>query len=157
MKEVFRTQLTDNTTTAYDEPGIVRWEKNKAYMYVLAEDAALALGDVVEFSDSTGYEVTHDRAGGSSLGRAVAGVAIGAISDASYGWIQVHGPNDYVKTDGSVTAGAALVPHATADGQADVAESGSTAVNTEAQVFGYAFNADTATTTPNCKAFIRCL
>lgn len=157
MKRVYRSQLTDNTSTALDEPGIVRWEKDKAYRYVLAEDANILVGDVVEYSDSTGYEVSKDRASGSSLGRIVAGVAIGGITDGQYGWVQVSGVNNYVRTDGSATAGAALVPHASTDGVADVAESGSTAVNTEAQVFGYALTTDTTTTITNCKVIIRCL
>ena len=157
MKRVYRSQLTDNTSTALDEPGVVRWEKDKAYRYVLAEDANILIGDVVEYADSTGYEVTKDRAGGSSLGRIVAGVAIAAITDGQYGWIQVNGVNTYCRTDGSVAAGNALVPHASTDGVADVAESGSTAVNTEAQVFGYALTTDTATTITNSKVMIRCL
>lgn len=129
----------------------------KIYKYVQIEDANVALGDVVEYSDTTGNEVTKDRAGGSSIGRVVAGVVVStAITDGQYGWIQAKGVNSYVKTDGSVTAGAALVPHASTDGVADVADNGSTVVNTEAQVFGFALNTDTATTTTNCIAVLRC-
>lgn len=127
---------------------------SKVYKYILVEDAALAVGDVVEYSDTSGYEVTKDRAGGASLGRVAAGVALGTITDAYYGWIQVGGLNTRVKTGGSVAVGAALVPHATSDGLAVTAESGSTAVNTEAQVFGYALVADT---TSACSAvMLRC-
>jgi hypothetical protein len=157
MKQVYRSQLTDNTSTALDEPGIVRWDNGKAYRYVLAEDANILIGDVVEYADSTGYEVTKDRASGSSLGRIVAGVAVGGITDGQYGWIQVNGANDYCRTDNSVAEGDPLVPHATTDGVADVAESGSEATNTEAQVFGYALTTDTTTTITNCKVMIRCL
>jgi len=157
MKSLFATALTHTSSTALDEPGAVRWEGAKAYKYVLAEDANILVGDSVEFSDTTGYEVTKDRAGGSSIGRAVAGVAVTAIADAKYGWIQVYGVNHYTRTDGNAAAGSALIPHATSDGLAGVAESGSTAVNTEAQVFAYALNADTTTTIKNCTAFIRCL
>lgn len=148
-----------NDSTPVVAVGTVHEDKatGKVYKYVQAEDAALALGDVVEYSDTTGSEVTNDRAGGSSIGRVAAGVVVStAITDAYYGWIQVAGVCDYVKTDGGVTAGNALVPHASTDGVADTAESGSTTTNTEAQVFGYALNTDTATTTTNCKAVLRC-
>ena len=132
---------TDTSTTAeYPVGTIVRDQAtNKVYKYVQVEDAALAIGDVVEYSDTTGNEVTNDRSGGASLGRIVAGVALGTIADASYGWIQVAGLNTYVKTDGSVAAGEALVPHASADGQADTV----TASTTAHQVFGYSLVADT--------------
>lgn len=156
-KQLPATKLTDTSSTAQEELGRIRWEGGKAYRYVLVEDADLALGEVVEYSDTSGYEVTNDRSGGSSIGRVVAGVAIGAITDATYGWIQVHGRHTNVITDGGVSAGDALVPHASADGQADTAESGSTATNTEAQVFGYALAADGATTTKRVVAEIRCL
>jgi len=49
------------------------------------------------------------------------------------------------------------VPHASTDGAADTAESGSTATNTEAQVFGYALADDGATTTKRVVGMIRCL
>ena len=149
---------TDTSTVANVAVGTVVEDvaTGKTYKYVQAEDLALTVGDVVEYSDTTGYEVTKDRAGGSSIGRIVAGVALGAIADASYGWIQVTGVNAYVKTDNSVAASNALVPHATTNGVADVAESGSEATNTEAQVFGYALTTDTTTTTTNCTAILRC-
>lgn len=127
---------------------------SKAYKYVRAEDANLVLGDVVELADTTGYEVTKDRSGGSSLGRFVAGVALGAITDGYYGFVQVRGVNTYVKTDGGVAAGDFLVPHATTDGASDTAVSSSTAVNTEAQVFGFALTTDTTTTTTNSTAML---
>jgi len=145
-----------NDATPLFAPGTVVRDKatNKVYKYVLIEDMAVAVGDVVEYSDTSGYEVTKDRAGGASLGRVAAGVALGTITDAYYGWIQVAGLNTYTKTDGSVAVGQGIVPHATSDGVADSVESGSTAVNTEAQVFGYALVADT---TSACSAvMLRC-
>jgi len=146
---------SNNDETPLFTPGLVVTDrKGNAFKYVRAEDGALAVGDVVEYSDTSGYEVTKDRSGGSSLGRVVAGVALGTITDAYYGWVQVTGLNTYTKTDGSVAVGDALVPHATADGQADTAASGSTVANTEAQVFGYALVADT---TSACSAvMLRC-
>lgn len=135
----------DDSTAVYT-PGIVVEDKasGKAYKYVLAYET-LALGDVVEYNTAAnGYKVTKDRAGGTSIGRIPAGVALGAITAGQYGWIQVAGLNTYCKTDGSVAAGDALVPHATADGQADTATSGSTVVITAAQTFGYSLVADTS-------------
>lgn len=158
-KQLPATKLFDTSTSAVEEPGRLRFESTgKAYRYVLVEDAALATGDVVEFSDTSGYEVTNDRSGGASIGRAVAGVAITAIADASYGWIQVSGKHSAVKTDGGVVKGDALVPHASGDGKADTAASGSTVTNTEAQVFGYALATDSGTTSAGTvAAYIRCL
>jgi hypothetical protein len=151
--------LTGNDATAKVEVGTV-WvdgSNGKAYRYVQAEDANLAVGDVVEYADATGAEVTKDRSGGSSIGRAVAGVAIGTITDAYYGWIQVSGLAT-VKTDGAVVKGDALVPHASVDGVADTATSASTVVITAAQVFGYALATDTGTTSAGTvAAMIRCL
>lgn len=146
-----------NDATALVSPGTVKQDKatSKVYKYIQAEDAALAVGDVVEYTTAlNGYEVTKDRAGGTSAGRVVAGVALGTITDGYYGWIQVQGLNTYCKTDGSVAAGDPLIPHATADGQADTAASGSTVVNTEGQVFGYSLVADT--TSASSAVMLRC-
>lgn len=158
-QKIVRAPLTSNSATALVEPGST-WHNEageKVYKYVLVEDANIAKGDVVEYSDTTGYEVSKDRSGGASLGRFVAGVAITTITDAQYGWIQVSGVNDYVKTDGGVALGDRLVPHASTDGVADTEANGSTVVVTSGQVFGFALNTDTATTTTNCKAMLRCL
>lgn len=149
-KQVIRASLASDSATALVEPGTVFEDgaTGKAYRYVLAEDANLANGDVVEFSDTSGYEVTKDRAGGSSIGRVVAGVAIHTITDAQYGWIQVSGRHTGIKVAAgvSISAGAVLIPHATSDGTVDTAAAGSTVVNTEGQRFGFALGADTATT-----------
>ena len=145
-----------NDTTPLFTPGTVQQDKatSKVYKYILVEDANLAVGDVVEYSDTSGFEVTKDRAGGASLGRIAAGVALGTITDGKYGWIQVAGLNTYTKSDDSVAKGEALVPHASADGQADTVTAGSTVVTTEAQVFGYAMADDT---TSACSAvMLRC-
>lgn len=145
-----------NDSTPRFAPGTVHQDRdtNKIYKYVQVEDMNLAVGDVVEYSDTTGNEVTKDRAGGSSIGRVAAGVALGTVTDGNYTWIQVQGLNTYVKTDGSVAASDPLVPHASSDGVADTAASGSTVTNTEGQVFGYALVADT---TSACSAvMLRC-
>lgn len=146
-KQLPATKLTANDATAKEELGRVRWEAGKAYRYILVEDVALVNGDVVEYSDTSGYEVSADRSGGASIGRAVAGVAIGAITDAYHGWIQVSGRHTAIKTDGGVAAADVLIPHASKDGRADTGTSASTAVITAGQRFGYALAADTDSTT----------
>lgn len=152
--------VTSNHSEAKLEPGTI-WQDGatgKAYKYVLIEDADVANGDVVEFSDTSGYEVTKDRAGGASIGRVVAGVAVATVTDGNYGFIQVSGKHNKVKTDGNVAAGAVLIPHATYDGKATTAAAGSTVVNTEGQRFAFALAADdTSASTAVVVADIRCL
>lgn len=146
--------LTSQDTSPVNRLGSLHTDRDgNIYRYVLVEDADLADGDVVEYSDTSGYEVTNDRAGGSSIGRHVAGVAVGTIADASYGYIMVSGRHDAVKTDGGVAAGDYLTAHTSADGQADTA----TTTNEE-QVFGFALETDDGTTSAGtAAATIRCL
>lgn len=156
MKSVINS-LTGNDATAKVEPGSIYTDSatGKVYRYVLAETQNIGVGDVLEYSDTTGYEVTSDKT--TSVGRIPAGVAIGTITDAYYGWIQVSGVCT-VKTDGGVAKGDALVPHATVDGRADTATSASTVVITAAQTFGYALATDDGTTSAGTvTAMIRCL
>lgn len=150
-------KLFADDATAVEQPGKIFTDEltGKVYRYVLVEDANIAKGDVVEYADVTGYEVTKDRS--AAIGRLVAGVAITTITDAQYGWIQVSGINTYVKTDGGVALGHLLTPHASTDGVADTEVSASTSVVTSGQVFGIALNTDTTTTTTNCTAMLRCL
>jgi len=160
MSKKVITSLTGNDSTKQVEPGTIFFDDSngKVYRYVLVEDAALAIGDVVEYADDSGYEVTNDRSGGASIGRVVAGVAVGTITDAYYGWIQVSGIHTAVKTDGAVAAGDALIPHASVDGQADTAVQSSTGVVTAAETFGYALATDAGTTSAGTvAAMLRCL
>lgn len=152
--------IDSNHDAAKFEPGTIFQDgaTGKAYRYVLIEDADVANGDVVEYSDTSGYEVTKDRAGGASIGRVVAGVAVATVTDGNYGFIQVSGRHTAVKCDGGVAAGDVLVPHATYDGKADTAASGSTVVNTEGQRFAFALATDdTSASTARVVADIRCL
>lgn len=120
-----------------------RWDKgSKSYRYVQVEDAALSANDVVEYSDTTGNEVTPDRAGGSSVGRVAAGVSLASVSDGNFGVIQTGGVATMLVAAGTaIAAGNALVPHATSDGAVAVATT-----STEDQIFAVALGADTATT-----------
>lgn len=157
--QVLNPILTANDSAPVAQLGTI-WEQpatGKVFKYVLIEDMAVAAGDVVEYSDTTGYEVTKDRSGGASIGRLAAGVAVGTISDGYYGWIQVSGKAT-VKTDGAVAKGDRLVPHASVDGQADTEANGSTVVVTSGQVFGIALATDSGTTSAGTvPAMIRCL
>lgn len=131
-----------NDATARVDAG-TRWDDGaKSYRYVLVEDAALAANDVVELSDTTGAEVTKDRAGGSSLGRGtVAGVALATVSDAQYGVIQTAGVATMKVAAGvAISANAMLVPSAT-DGCVETATT-----STKDYIFAVALAADTATT-----------
>ena len=150
--------IDSNHDAAKFEPGTIFQDgaTGKAYRYVLIEDADVANGDVVEFSDTSGYEVTRDRTG--AIGRVVAGVAVATVTDGNYGFIQVSGRHTAVKCDGGVAAGDVLVPHETYDGKADTAASGSTVVNTEGQRFAFALATDdTSASTARVVADIRCL
>lgn len=161
MSRLIKANLTANDATAQEQLGklYVDHATGKAYRYVLVEDAAIANGDSVEYSDTSGYEVTKDRSGGASVGRVPAGVAVGTISDGYYGWVQVSGRHTSIKTDGGVSAGQSLVPHATVDGRADSEANGSTVTVTSGQIFARALEADDGTTSAGTCAgmIINCL
>lgn len=124
------------------------------YKFVLAEDAAIAAGNLVCYTtDDNFYEVTNDRSGGTSDNNKPAGLAITAIADGDCGWIQVRGISQAaITTDGSVAADEPLKAHATTDGGAD---SGANTDNPNI-FFGYALDADASTTLAAGKAYIDC-
>lgn len=95
------------------------------FRYVQFEDAVTYVaGHVCEFSDATMKQVTNDKAGGSSLGRVPAGLALKAMTQNYYGYILVQGYHASVLTDGGVSVGEALMSHATTDGAADTQTAG---------------------------------
>lgn len=158
MSKIVTIKLNANDATAKEQLGklFVDHSNGKAYRYVQAETQNIANGDVLEYSDTTGYEVTSDKT--TSMGRFVAGVAISTITDAYYGWMQVSGIHTAVKTDGGVALGDRLVPHASVDGRADSEANGSTVAVTSGQVFGFALATDSGTTSAGTvAAMIRCL
>lgn len=125
-----------------------RWDNGaKSYRYVQIEDLAVAANDVVTLSDTTGTEVTQDRAGGSSIGNfAVAGVALGTVTDAYYGVIQTAGvaTMKVAAADGAIAAGNLLVADSTNNGAVVAATATTSSVQAP---FAVALAADTATTT----------
>lgn len=135
-----------NDASALSEVGSIVHDgaTGKSYRYVQVEDAALAANDVVTYSDATGAEVTKDRAGGSSLGRAFAGVALNTVTDAYYTHVQIKGlATCKVAAGVSVAAGNRVQTDATNDGC--VAAYAATASSVDYS-FGQALAADTATT-----------
>ena len=91
------------------------------YRYVQFKDAVTyAAGQSVEYAATTGLAVTNDRAGGSSVGRAAAGVCLGVMTADYYGFILVQGTYNLVDSGvDDIVAGEILITHATADGQCD--------------------------------------
>jgi hypothetical protein len=121
--------------------------------YVRVEDADLAAGNVVQVASADGFEVSKDISGGSSIANTVAGVALAAITDGNYGFIQCGGIGAVaLVTDGNVAAGDVLMAPGAADGA--VAEVTITSTDpTVAQILallggrlGVALAADSSTT-----------
>ena len=146
-KIVARTGFTAaNDATDLNQVGTVMDDAatGKSYRYVRAEDMALAANDVVTPADTTGTEVTKDRAGGSSIGNTFAGVAVATMTDAYYGWVQVKGvATCAVHTGGAVSAGDRVQADPTNNGC--VVSYTATTSSTDLS-FGMALAADTATT-----------
>lgn len=128
----------------------------KRYKLVMAEDAALTVGAVVCYTTADDlYEVTLDRSGGSSVNSRGAGLVITAIADGSVGWIQTYGLSEAdITTDGSVSAGQALIPHATTDGGVD--SSTGTSVSAPFDIIGQALDDDASTTLAAGDVFLTC-
>ena len=120
------------------------------YRYVqniAADNIAIADGTCVYPTLNWGV-VSPDFTGGSGLTSKVCGVGIVAIAAGSYGWVQVAGYHDKVKTDAGVAASDPLVGHSV-DGEADTMVHGE-----EHLVFGFALAADTGTEPHACKAIL---
>lgn len=147
-------KLTSSSTSQQHDLGTVVWDNvGNAFRYVqnvLADGIAVADGTCV-YGTATWGVVSPDFAAGSGITTHVVGVGIAAIAAGSYGWVQVSGYHDKVKTDGGVAAADFLVGHSV-DGEADTMADGE-----EEQVFGQALAADTATEPHSCAAHIHCL
>lgn len=71
------------------------------YKFVLnSHSSALVVGDVVSYDYSGGLNTTVFDGATAAL-HAMAGVAMGAIPAAGYGWIQYHGVNSSINTEGT--------------------------------------------------------
>lgn len=107
----------------------------KVYRYVICAAAvtndALAAGECL-CADSGGlFHVNNDMAGGTGYGIVPMGVAISAIPELNYGWIQVGGIAAITITDGAVAASDFIVNDTAVDGGCDTMADGE-----EEQVFG---------------------
>jgi hypothetical protein len=103
--------------------GLYRYATNGwIYRYVQFKDAVTyAAGQSVEWANTTGTAVTNDRSGGSSVGRAAAGVALAVMTADYYGFVLVNGFYATLKTSGAddIAAQETLITHATTDGTCD--------------------------------------
>ena len=128
-KKAFNTKLTDTSTTDDEGVGVLRWEGNKCYKWVLYESGAgsvaAASGKVAYYYAASGtsagdyanHKVTCDLSDSSEIG---AGVMQAAVADASYGWMQIKGA---ATLSVSLTAGAdgdPLTATGASDGTLDV-------------------------------------
>lgn len=142
--------FTTTHTTARHTPGevveIINTTGMKKYLYVKFDNGTgnltLAAGNLVYYLDSTdfdGFTVTSDES--DTQATLVAGIALGAIADASYGWVLVRGYYSAVVTNGDddIAAGDAIVPSAAGDGTCDSTAEGTAPVRT---VVGWAVAAD---------------
>jgi len=159
-KHLWKTKLSANDSVAQEELGIKRVEFDstdnvwKVYRYVRYYDGtaaagAAAAGNVLVWynTNADGYSVVLDVSDGSQAG--FAGVAIGALTDLYYGWVQCGGFCNNVDTDAGVAAGDPLIVD-TVDGDADTMAAGE-----EHYVFGYALAADVGTTLSDAILFDR--
>ena len=92
----FNTALTANDATAGEQLGSVRVEQDsskgeKWYMYVQASGGIIK-GQAVIFTGAP-YVVKADTTSAFRGRRPVAGVALGTLTTAYYGWIQIRGHN----------------------------------------------------------------
>jgi len=138
---------TCNDVAARATTGALYTWKGNLYRYVQIKDLATANGDVCCPDSTDMTKATQDRSA-DAVSTICYGVAVGVITADYYGYIQVSGYHSAVLTDGGVTIGQGLVPHATTDGAADSMVSASSPTAAEfllaAQVFGQAITADTS-------------
>ena len=132
------TAFTRFTSAAEYGLGEERTTKDgKTYRYVQFKDAVTYVaGHVCTPANTSWTAVTNDVAGGSSVAATTfGGIALAAVTQNYYGWVQIGGVATVVG-DGSVAADEAVVVHST-DGQADTMAAGE-----EHLIFGRALEAD---------------
>ena len=129
--------LTPKATVGQVYDGIDAYGSNAKFRYVQFLDAVTYIkGHVVTAANAAGTAVTNDRSGGSAVYvTRAAGVALRAMTENYYGYIQVTG-RAVVQTDDGVAAGESLVAH-TVDGECDTMAAGE-----EHLVFGFTLAAD---------------
>ena len=141
----WKTTLTDNSATAQEPLGAIRYELDatyglRAYRYVsVASDTTVANGTALCYTDAYGLVASSDISDGAI--NQVCGVGIGAITASYYGWVQVYGYHEAIKTDAGddIADGDSLILHASTDGTVDRTASGTAAVS---KIVGIAVAAD---------------
>jgi hypothetical protein len=118
----------------YTEPADSDDRGEKTWVYILA-DEVLAIGDVVEVNGDFAAPYHGIQGNEDTPQKRLLGVAGHAIASGSYGFVQKSGYAPYIKGDGSVAAGDALVAHSL--GKADTLDT-----DQGDMVFGYALTAD---------------
>ena len=133
--------VTDVSTTQklplgfeFTEPADGNDRGEKTWVYVLT-DEALVIGDVVEVNGDFLSPYHAIQGNEDTPQKRLLGVAGHAIAISSYGFVQKSGYAPYIKGDGNITAGDALVAHAAGVADALDTDQGD-------MVFGYALAAD---------------
>lgn len=133
-----------NTIGSNLDPGI--GNRTLLWVYNAEASTALANGDSVIYYDGTladGLEVKLCSAGDEKL---VAGVAIGAVTAGTFGFIQTHGYHSAIKVTVATTAGDALSTSST---------SGKAKVDASAGFDNFAVCLEATTSSTTVKGFIR--
>lgn len=111
LKQVHSRATNAASGVQEEELGLIRIDgsRGKAFVYVRAE-TTLALGYVCGYYSSasaTAFHVTPDIS--DCPMELIAGVALGAVTDNHFCYVQFRGENQNTKTDGGVAAGDPLV------------------------------------------------
>lgn len=132
---IFKTQLTDTSTTDTEGVGTIRKDGNKTYLWVLQNDATVTVTANSAAYYVSGamesFQVTADVSDsyGSSGAKAVAaGVYQSALADGSYGWIQVGGIATITTDAAAGAAGDAMTAVGANDKGLDVSAAATDAV-----------------------------
>lgn len=126
----------------------------KRYKLVIVEDLVTVVGQLACYTtDDNGFEVTIDRAGGTSDNTQPAGLIVTVIADGDVGWIQTYGLSEQdITTDNAVAAGEGIIPHATTNGGVDSDDGNQTGPTS----FGQALDDDTSITLSAGEVFLDC-
>lgn len=112
------------------------------FQYIRVEDADLVAGDPVYPASADGTEVTRDVSGGSRITNKAQGIAINAITDGNYGFIQVAGVGQVALTlnSGDFSAGDSIMGDTSNDGKV----AGGTLGTDDGQWIGHALAASSS-------------
>lgn len=110
-------------------PGFLYEFGGNHYLFAKVVDIAVTAGWLAEYSTVAplGETVTADRAGGTSVGRVPAGIAMASTPLGGYCFFQRSGVGvkDLLTDGGLAAADVGIMPHATTDGGVDTTAAGS--------------------------------